>query len=67
MDNNTAKAPVNESVQEARDKLLRVSKSELTSGNQTGEVYVQLSKGAAFLLTERKDAIKFVEKEATKT
>ncbi len=43
-------------------KLLQVSKAELTSGNQQGEVYVQLSTGAAFLLTDRKDAINFVEK-----
>ncbi len=46
------------------NKLLQVSKLELTSGDQSGEVYLQLSKGAAFLLTDRKDAIKFAEEEA---
>ena len=47
------------------NEQLKVSKVELTSGNQTGEVYVQLSKGSAFLLTDRREAIKFVEKKAT--
>ena len=47
------------------NEQLKVSKVELTSGNQTGEVYIQLSEGSAFLLTDRREAIKFVEKKAT--
>jgi hypothetical protein len=42
---------------------LQVAKGELTSGNTTGEVYVQSSKGAAFLLADREKTIEEVEKK----
>jgi hypothetical protein len=41
---------------------LQVAKSELTSGNTSGEIYIQTSKGSAFLMTERAKAIQEVDK-----
>ena len=48
---------------EIKVEELRVAQSELMSGNTSGEVYSQASKGAAFLIIERKDAIKKIEKQ----
>jgi len=42
---------------------LQVAKGELTSGNTTGEVYVQSSKGSAFLLAVRENTIEEVDKK----
>ena len=42
---------------------LQVAKGELTSGNTTGEVYVQSSKGSAFLLAVREKTIEEVDKK----
>jgi len=42
--------------------ILRVAKSELISGDTSGRCYVQQSAGAAFFLTDRRDAIKNIEK-----
>jgi hypothetical protein len=42
---------------------LTVAKSELTSGDTTGLVYVRPSPGAVFLVTPRVDALKQVEGE----
>mmetsp|Transcript_9328 Transcript_9328/g.10876 ORF Transcript_9328/g.10876 Transcript_9328/m.10876 type:complete len:88 (+) Transcript_9328:116-379(+) len=42
--------------------ILQVAKSELISGDTSGRCYVQQSAGAAFFLTDRRDAIKNIEK-----
>ena len=41
---------------------LQVAKAELTSGNTTGEIYMQTSKNSAFLLVRRSKAIQEVDK-----
>jgi len=43
--------------------ILRVAKSELTSGNTSGRCYVQPSAGAAFFLTDRHDAVNDIGRE----
>ncbi|KAL3817120.1 hypothetical protein ACHAXA_009951 [Cyclostephanos tholiformis] len=42
---------------------LAVAKSELTSGDVSGLVYVQSSPGAAFLVVSRSEALRGVERK----
>jgi len=62
--NHSTKSSSSASSDASRIQELKVAKSELTSGNTSGEVYVRSSKGAAFLLTERIDVIKGIDDQA---
>lgn len=56
---------MNEKQIQQRLQELRVAKSELTSGDTTGLVYVRTSPGAAFIVSPRMDALQKVQDEIT--
>ena len=56
---------MNEKQIQQRLQELRVAKSELTSGDTTGLVYVRTSPGAAFIVSTRMDALQKVQDEIT--
>ena len=56
---------MNEKQIQQRLQELRVAKSELTSGDTTGLVYVSTSPGAAFIVSPRMDALQKVQDEIT--